>query len=201
MRALRPLHGELPDICRDLRRERQPAGPDLPDAGRRRRPADDGAGSPRAPRALPGLPGLRVGLSVGGPVRPDDRAVQDRAPEGGAAVREGEPAPAADPPSPVPLPGASQGGAGARPAAATPGRPRLGRATRASLACCRRPCDGCRRCCRGSRGGRRGCRRSCRRSARSARGSRCSWVASPTRCSPRPTRRRPGCCSRTAARS
>ena len=81
MRPLRALHGELSDLRRDLRRERQPARPDLLDARRRRRPAGDGTGRPRAPRALPRLPGLRVGLPVGRPVRQDDRAVQDRAPE------------------------------------------------------------------------------------------------------------------------
>ena len=41
MRPLRALHGELPDVRRDGRRERQPARPDLPDARRDRRPACD----------------------------------------------------------------------------------------------------------------------------------------------------------------
>ena len=40
-----------------------------------------------------------------------------------------------------------------------------------------------------------------RRRGRGGPGSRCSSAASPTRCSPRRTRRRPACCRRTAARS
>ena len=64
VRPLRPLHGELSDLHRDVQRERQPARPDLLDARGRRRPPGDGSGCPRAPRALPRLPRLRVGMSV-----------------------------------------------------------------------------------------------------------------------------------------
>ncbi len=85
-----------------------------------------GPGVRRAPRAVPGLSGVRDRLPVGGPVRPDDRAVQDRAPEVRPAWREVQPAPALDPPSFVPLSKPGQAGAGTRAAVATDGSPGLG---------------------------------------------------------------------------
>ena len=110
VRPLRPLHGELSDLHRDVRRERQPAGPDLLDASGRRRPAGDGTGRPQAPRALPRLPGVRVGLSrpgvqYGKMIEPFKIALQKL----GDRAREDQLAPAVDSPSLVSLsrPGAS----------------------------------------------------------------------------------------------
>ena len=201
VRPLRPLHGELPDLRRDLRRERQPARPDLPDARRGRRPARRWAPGPRAPGALPRLPGLRVGLPFGRPVRQDHRAVQDRACEARRRPRTAQPAPAADPPPPLPLLRAGQ-------AALAPARllQKLGVLDWAERIGLTRLLPPTLRRMQAmlpeARPGRAtGCPRSCRRSGRSGRGSRSSSAASPTPCSPRPTRRRPASSSRTAARS
>ena len=162
---------------------------------------DDGPGRARTPRALPGLPGLRVGLSFGRPVRQDDRAVQDRPAKLGAGRREDQPAAAADPPPPVSLSRPGQAGAGARAAAAAARAARLGRADRPDPAAAADPAADAGDAPEALGSGTSRCPRSCRRSGPSGRGSRCSSAASPTRCSPRPTRRPPACSSRTAARS
>ncbi len=146
VRPLRALHGELSDLYRDVRRERQPARPDLPDARGRRRSAGDGAGCARAPRALPRLPGVRVGMSLGRSVRQDDRALQDRAPELGDRQPKDQLARAADSPSPVSLSGSGEVGSGAGPAACSGWGSSTGPNGRAFSACCRRPCGACRRC-------------------------------------------------------
>ena len=143
---------------------------------------------------------LRDGLSVRGPVWPDDRAVQDRAPEVRPAGREDQPASAIDPPSLIPVSRAREAGAGAGPAAATHRAPRLGRAGRPDPALAAELAADAGDAPEAHVRLGATCRKSCRRSGRSGRGSPCSWAASPTRCSPRPTRPPPGSSSKTDAR-
>ena len=80
MRALRPLHSDLPDLCHPRRRARQPARPHLPHQGPARdRPQDRGRGC-RPDRPLPELQFLHDDLPLGRRLPPAGRscAGQDR---------------------------------------------------------------------------------------------------------------------------
>ena len=191
-----------PTYVETVRRERQPPGADLPDAGRRRRPA-------RRPRPRSAI--TSTSASTAGPAsRPAPRASST------ARSSSRSRSPSTPRPRPATGPGSLQRlilhhlfpYAGRVKAALAPARllqklgaarpRREGRPDQAPAA--DPPADA------GDAAdpdGRRqpASRASCRRSARSGRGSPSSSAAWPTRCSPRPTPRPPGSSRRTAARS